>query len=377
MRRKSTNMQAIVEVKEEPEIIHCVDLFCGVGGLTHGLIKGGVRVLAGIDIDSQCRFAYEANNKSIFIEKDINQITGNALENIFGNSKFRLLAGCAPCQPFSSYSRKSNRVNEDTKWELISAFSRLVKETKPDFVTMENVPQLLDHQVFQDFLKDLKDYSISFSVIECVNYGVPQTRRRLVLIASRLGNIDLLPPSFFDYDDNATVQKAISHLPKINAGDSDLNDPLHSASSLSNLNLLRIQSSKPGGSWRDWDKSLLAQCHRKKSGQTYPSVYGRMTWNEPSPTITTQCFGYGNGRFGHPEQDRAISLREAAILQTFPEDYCFLAPNEKVRFATLGRLIGNAVPVRLGEVIAQSFIAHLKEMQSSKLHTNHQKRSDN
>lgn len=377
MKRKSTNVQAIATVKEKSEIINCVDLFCGVGGLTHGLIKGGVRVLAGIDIDSQCRFAYEANNKSTFIEKDINQITGNDLENIFGDSKFSLLAGCAPCQPFSSYSRKSNRVSKDTKWELISVFSRLVKENKPDFVTMENVPQLLDHQVFQDFLKDLKDYSISFRVIECVNYGVPQTRRRLVLIASRLGNIDILPPSFFGYDNNVTVQKAISHLPKINAGDSDLNDPLHSASSLSNLNLLRIQSSKPGGSWRDWDKSLLAQCHRKKSGQTYPSVYGRMTWNEPSPTITTQCFGYGNGRFGHPEQDRAISLREAAILQTFPENYCFLEPNEKVSFAKFGRLIGNAVPVRLGEVIAQSFIAHLKAMQSSKSHTNHQKKSDN
>jgi len=366
MKKKSGNINVLVEKREKIEItnetIHCIDLFCGVGGLTHGLIKGGLQVVAGIDIDPQCRFAYETNNNSMFIEKDVNQLTGYNLENIFGDSKLRLLAGCAPCQPFSTYSRKSNRVRNDTKWELVSTFSRLVKESKPDFVTMENVPQLLDHQVFKDFLEDLQGYEIKFRIIECVNYGVPQTRKRLVLIASRLGCIDILPPSFFDYHNKVNVRQSIFHLPAIDAGGSDPKDPLHTASSLTNINLRRIQASKAGGTWRDWDESLLAQCHRKKSGQTYPSVYGRMSWNEPSPTITTQCFGYGNGRFGHPEQDRAISLREAAILQTFPENYCFLAPNEKVSFAKLGRLIGNAVPVRLGEVIAQSLISHLQNL---------------
>lgn len=157
-----------------------------------------------------------------------------------------------------------------------------------------------------------------------------------------------------------TVRQAIAHLPALAAGCCDPNDSLHTASSLSEINLYRIRASKPGGTWRDWDESLLAQCHRKQSGQTYPSVYGRMEWDAPSPTITTQCFGYGNGRFGHPEQDRAISLREAAILQTFPDDYCFLAPGEKTNFAKLGRLIGNAVPVRIGELVAQSLVSHLQ-----------------
>jgi DNA (cytosine-5)-methyltransferase 1 len=344
----------------QEQSICCIDLFCGAGGLTHGLSKGGIRVIAGIDLDPQCCFPYKQNNHSCFIEKDVSQLTGNELTDIFGDSKLRLLAGCAPCQPFSTYSRRGRRVRNDTKWGLISDFGRLVKETQPEFVTIENVSQLLDHQVFADFLKDLEDYEISYRIVDCVHYGVPQTRKRLVLIASRLGKIELLPPNVNE-NSNVTVHQAIAHLPALAAGCSDPNDSLHTASSLSELNLRRIRASKPGGTWRDWDKSLLAQCHRKQSGQTYPSVYGRMEWDAPSPTITTQCFGYGNGRFGHPEQDRAISLREAAILQTFPDNYSFLAPGEKVNFAKIGRLIGNAVPVRIGELVAQSLITYLKK----------------
>jgi len=125
--------------------------------------------------------------------------------------------------------------------------------------------------------------------------------------------------------------------------------------------LKRIKASTPGGTWRDWPKTLVAECHKKHSGDTYPSVYGRMEWDTPSPTITTQCFGYGNGRFGHPEQDRAITLREAAILQTFPHNYHFLRAGEAVRFSVLGRLIGNAVPVRLGEVVGETLIKHVRQ----------------
>lgn len=363
MKRKLSTVNTCEKRRTHPnnisKEIHCIDLFCGVGGLTHGLIKGGVKVIAGVDLDPQCRFSYEKNNNSIFIERDVNKLTGNELADMFGDSKLRLLAGCAPCQPFSTYSRKGRRVRNDTKWGLVSDFGRLVKETQPDFVTMENVPQILDHQVFKNFLEDLKGYEIWYRVVECVDYGVPQTRRRLVLIASRLNKIELLPPNSSERH-NATVRQAISHLPALAAGYSDPNDPLHTASSLSELNLRRIRASKPGGTWRDWDESLLAQCHRRQSGQTYPSVYGRMEWDAPSPTITTQCFGYGNGRFGHPEQDRAISLREAALLQTFPDTYCFLDLGEQVSFAKLGRLIGNAVPVRIGEIVAQSLLKHLQ-----------------
>jgi DNA (cytosine-5)-methyltransferase 1 len=352
-----------VEVQDANDakgLIDCIDLFCGVGGLTHGLIRGGIRVSAGIDLDPNCRFPYENNNTSKFLERDIRNLPGDELKRIFGSAKFRLLAGCAPCQPFSTYSRKGRQVRNDTKWDLVSDFGRLVQEVQPELVTMENVPQILDHEVFKNFLRALEGYSIWWKVIDCADFGVPQTRKRLVLLASRFGKVELLPP---DTSDNLcnTVRKAIFHLPPLSAGSSDSSDLLHAASSLSALNLSRIKSSKPGGTWRDWDNALIAKCHRKASGQTYPSVYGRMEWDTPAPTITTQCFGFGNGRFGHPVQDRAISLREAAILQTFPESYCFLAPGERACFSKLGRLIGNAVPVRIGETIARSLLRHVQE----------------
>lgn len=344
---------------QDDSLISCIDLFCGVGGLTYGLIKGGIRVIAGIDLDPQCRFPYESNNDSVFIERDVQNLSGSELATMFGDAKFKLLAGCAPCQPFSTYSRKGRQVRDDRKWELISDFGRLVRETQPDFVTMENVPQLLDHKVFKDFLRDLSGYETWYDVVDCVQYGIPQTRKRLVLLASRLGSVKLMPPNKFgSCSTTVTVRQSISHLPPLEAGGSNPDDPLHTASSLSDLNLRRIRASKPGGTWRDWDDELLAKCHRKTTGKTYPSVYGRMEWDAPSPTITTQCFGFGNGRFGHPEQDRAISLREAAILQTFPENYRFVAPDERVTFNKLGRLIGNAVPVRIGEVVALSLREH-------------------
>lgn len=339
--------------------ISCIDLFCGVGGLTHGLVKGGVRVVAGVDLDPQCRFPYESNNDATFLERDVHDLAGADLADIYGDANLRLLAGCAPCQPFSTYSRPGRKNRENTDWELIKDFGRLIRETQPELVTMENVPQLLNHKVFNEFLRELRGYEIWCHVVDCTQYGVPQTRKRLVLLASRLGPVELLSPEAFG-SSPMDVRQAISHLPAIEAGSSDPDDPLHTASSLSELNFRRIKASKPGGTWRDWDDELLAQCHRKSSGQTYPSVYGRMEWDVPSPTITTQCFGYGNGRFGHPEQHRAISLREAAILQTFPGDYRFVAPGERVRFDRLGRLIGNAVPVKIGEVVARSFVKHVR-----------------
>jgi len=348
------------------ETIACVDLFCGLGGLTHGLVRGGVQVVAGVDVDAHCRFPYEENNNAKFIGADVRRLTGRDVSGLWGDCAHSLLAGCAPCQSFSTYSRKGRRSRKDTKWDLLADFGRLVQEVNPDFVTMENVPQLLDHRVFGAFLDALRDYYIWWDTIDCAQYGVPQTRKRLVLLASRLGPISILPPrtdqngSFIDESGNTvTVRRAISHLPPLAAGESDPNDPIHSACSLSELNLRRIRASLPGGTWRDWDAALVASCHRKNSGETYPSVYGRMEWDAPAPTITTQSFGYGNGRFGHPEQDRAISLREAAILQTFPETYRFLQDGERLRFYVLGRMIGNAVPVRIGEIVAKSLLSHL------------------
>ncbi|MCQ4269027.1 DNA cytosine methyltransferase [Pseudomonas stutzeri] len=337
--------------------IKAVDLFCGVGGLTHGLIRGGIEVKAGVDLDGSCRYPFEKNNSAKFIECDVGSLQSSDIVDFLSGEGYSLLAGCAPCQPFSTYSRKGRNKNHENQWPLALEFARLANDIKPDFITMENVPQLADHDVFQDFVRSLVGYESWWGVVECSAYGIPQTRKRLVLIASRLGPYGLrLTPTHLS---PVTVRETIGRLPKIEAGCFHPKDELHASPSLSRVNMERIQASIPGGTWRDWPEGLHAACHKRASGATYPSVYGRMEWDKPSPTITTQCFGYGNGRFGHPEQDRAISLREAAMLQTFPHNYKFLAKGEKARFNRLGRLIGNAVPVRLGEVIAKTLISHV------------------
>jgi DNA (cytosine-5)-methyltransferase 1 len=243
---------------------------------------------------------------------------------------------------------------------LLYAFQRLIKEVQPELVTMENVPDVTKHQVYHDFVASLEeDYEIWSGTVACVDYGLPQRRRRHVLLASKLGKIKLIEPTHAN--DHVTVRKKIEHFPAIAAGECHPTDPMHRSASLTPINLERIQHSVEGGTWKDWRPDLRAKCHQKESGKTYPSVYGRMSWDKPSPTMTTLCYGFGNGRFGHPTQDRGISLREAATLQSFPEDYVFMPP-DKITFKAVGRMIGNAVPVRLGEVIGLSLQQHIKDL---------------
>ena len=342
--------------------VSCVDLFCGAGGLTHDFKLEGLPVAAGVDIDPACRYPYEINNGSLFVEKNITKLTSNEVDHLFDPSDWRVLAGCAPCQPFSTYSQRYDQ-KRDGKWGLLYEFFRLVEELHPDIVTIENVAALERHQVFKDFVSALIaiGYSVWHKVVDCADYGVPQNRKRLVLIASLHGPLPLISRTHEPYQ-WCTVRESIQSLPKINAGEQCPYDLLHTASRLSPLNLKRIQASKPGGSWYDWPKHLVATCHRSVTGKTYPSVYGRMEWDKPAPTMTTQCHGYGNGRFGHPKQDRAISLREAAILQSFPRTYRFVRPGDPVQFSVVGRLIGNAVPVYLGRAIARSILGHLSSL---------------
>ncbi|MGD7069396.1 DNA cytosine methyltransferase [Acetobacter sp. AAB5] len=349
-------------IKKSHTSIDAVDMFCGAGGLTHGLELAGVDVRLGVDIDPACAYPYEHNNKSVFLLKSIENLEKKDVIPYINNSNFLLLAGCAPCQPFSTYRQKNN-ILIDKRWYLIEHFSRLIDTIKPHFVTMENVPRLAKQDVFKEFVSNLesKNFFVSFSIVNCADYGIPQKRNRLVLLASKLGPISLMKPTT-PMPFSLTVRDAIKNCPLLHAGEVHSHDPLHQAPSLSKVNMLRIQASKPGGSWRSWDKALVTDCHKKTTGQTYPSVYGRMVWDAPSPTITTQYYGFGNGRFGHPEQDRAISLREGAILQSFPPKYSFVPPNSKVSKKTVGRLIGNAVPVNLGKIIGETFIEHLREI---------------
>ncbi len=338
--------------------INAVDLFCGAGGLTRGLEKSGINVLLGIDIDPACRYPYEKNNNSKFLLKSIDDVTPEEIKTHYNSNAYSLLAGCAPCQTFSSYNPKSN--SSDKRWWLLLQFARLIEEVSPELVTMENVPGLIKQDVFNKFISKLKsnDYNVSYSIVQCEQYGLPQTRRRLVLLASKYGKISLITPKEFN-SKPSTVRQAIGKLNTLKAGSIDSMDKLHQSSGLSEINIKRIQHSLPGGTWRDWPDELIADCHKKKSGKTYPGVYGRMEWDKPSPTLTTQFFGFGNGRFGHPEQNRAISLREGAILQSFPKYYKFVPPGEPYYVKTLGRLIGNAVPVKLGEIIGKSILKHV------------------
>lgn len=345
-------------------MIEAVDLFCGAGGLTKGLENAGINVSLGIDIDPICAYPYEANNKARFLLKSVDQVEAKEL---FSKKKgYRLLAGCAPCQPFSKY-RQGIESKSDKRWKLLYEFRRLINQTLPDFVTMENVPRLQEEKVFRDFVLSLNKlgYKTSYQVVNCADYGVPQQRNRLVLLASKHGELNLIPPTHKP-SKYKTVRDVLEELDPIKAGEALEKDPLHLSASLSPINLKRIKSSKQGGTWRDWDKKLVAKCHQKATGKTYPSVYGRMSWDQPSPTITTQFFGFGNGRFGHPVQHRAISIREGAILQSFPKGYKFIKKGEEIQIKHLGRLIGNAVPVRLGEVIGKSIKQHIKEIKRKK-----------
>ena len=338
--------------------VAAIDLFCGVGGLTKGLEKSGVEVKLGIDIDPACEYPFTANNNADFLLKAVEKLTPEDLDSAFGKNVICLLAGCAPCQTFSTYNQKAKP--SDRRWWLLLQFARLVGEMQPHLVTMENVPRLIKQDVFTEFVDSLKSYGyfVSYEIVNCADYGVPQNRERLVLLASKLGPIRMLSPSEARKK-KVSVRQAIGKLPSIKAGETHTNDRLHVCSILSDLNMKRIRASISGGTWRDWDKRLVADCHKKKTGKTYPSVYGRMSWDEPSPTVTTQFYGFGNGRFGHPEQDRAISLREGAILQSFPKGYKFTSPREPIYIKTIGRLIGNAVPVILAEVIGKSILKHL------------------
>lgn len=345
--------------------IGVVDVFCGIGGLSHGFKREGFDVVAGIDSDSSCRYAYETNLNARFIEADVTKITKNEIVELFNKRKFsfRVLVGCAPCTPFSIYvGRYRKKQQNDARWSLLNEFSRLVKATKPDVISMENVPRLTRHNIFAKFVRELKraGYSVTYQTVRAEHYGVPQRRSRLVLFASLWGEVELLAPTHLHKP--KTVKDAIGALPKLKAGKACPSDRLHVTRNLSDRNLARLQSTTQGGSWKDWDEELQLKCHKKKKGKSFRSVYGRMRWDAPSPVITTQCLGIGNGRFGHPKQDRAISIREAAILQSFPRNFRFLPPRAQINGTQLARQIGNAVPVRLGRIIARSIKHHLSEV---------------
>ncbi|SOD17002.1 DNA cytosine methyltransferase [Nitrosomonas ureae] len=299
-----------------------------------------------------------------FSHSNITTFNENELSLIFNQTKqdATLFCGCAPCQPFTRQNTRKPDSENDTRRTLLSRFGELIEKFLPDYVFVENVPgiqSLTGHGILISFKKNLENlgYKTVIKVVESQNYGVPQRRRRLVFLASKNTEIDLPAPTHgpgteIPYE---TVRKRISHLPAIDAGEVHKAIPNHRAARLSSLNLQRIMSTPSEGSRADWPTELRLACHTKTGYTGHTDVYGRMKWDEPASGLTTRCISLSNGRFGHPEQHRAISVREAAALQTFPDNFIFHGS-----LNSQARQIGNAVPVLLAKVIGRHILEHMK-----------------
>jgi len=334
-----------------------VDLFCGVGGLSLGFKRVGFKIAAGVDLDDAGAYAFERYTGGKFIKADVAALDAATVKQLLGDTGPKILIGCAPCQSFSEYNKKSR----GSSWNLLPAFCRVIEGAEPDIVSMENVARLVDYKggrIFNTFVNRLSraGYNVSWYLVSSADYGISQRRRRLILFASKRGFVELIPPS---HDGPITLRRVIGAMPRLSAGGENANDRYHRAQRLSERNLRRINNTAQGGGWRDWPQRLRVPCHNTERGGEFGSVYGRLSWDEVGPTITTQFFKLGTGRFGHPSQHRALSLREGAVIQTFPKRFHFVSPTDKLAFDRIGRLIGNAVPVRLGEVVARSIRNHI------------------
>ena len=332
-----------------------IDFFCGCGGTSAGLQAAGMKIVAGIYVDPKAIATYRKNfPDSVIINQDISSVDEKDIDKLITKNKkdFVVFSACAPCQPFSQQNRFKS--NKDSRKNLLSELHRFIEKIAPDFILIENVPGMQKIQdgpfpAFLNFIKNL-NYKYNYAVLNAVNFGVPQNRKRLVLLAAKKTDISLPTPQFGPgLKKYKVVRDAIEKFPRINAGENDISIPDHQAASLSPLLLERIKALKPGESRINWPKKLQLQCHKKCNGHT--DVYGRLDWDKPSVTLTTKCISLSNGRFGHPEQNRALSVREAAAIQTFPDDFLFEgSPWEKAR------QIGNAVPVQFAKVLGIQII---------------------
>lgn len=333
-----------------------IDFFCSAGGVTCGFKAAGVNVLGGIDIDLNCKETYEKNNQAKFLAADVSTLDRSALTKEFGirrGQRNLIFIGCSPCQYYSNI--KTDKERSARSRLLLSDFQDFVAHYRPGFIFVENVPGFEKKngspiQKFKNFLIN-NNYVIDDRVLNAKDFGVPQNRRRYVLIATRVKRRIKLPEP--ENSEVLTIREVIGDkrvFPPIPAGYNDATDFIHSSAALSDLNLERIKATAhDGGDRRTWPEGLQLNCYRNHTG--HYDVYGRMYWDKPSPTITTRFNSYSNGRYGHPVQDRAISLREGAILQSFPLKYKFYSQS----VVMIAKMIGNAVPPELARRIAKQF----------------------
>lgn len=345
--------------------IKVFDFFSGCGGTSKGFQNTGMDIVFALDNDPDCQKTYLLNFPGVqFFPDDIKNLPIDSLNSMVNNCKGHaiLFSGCAPCQPFTRHHTQRNPI--DTRRMLLRKFLEFIQYHLPDFVFIENVPGLkkIDGKdnPFYEFEESLHkyNYQLKYDIIKAQDYGVPQRRRRLVLIASHNGIIDFPPrthgPNTLNHD-YATIREWIEDLPPIEAGQDHPQIPNHRAANLSPLNIERIVSTPEGGDWRDWPEHLRLDC--RPDGYTgYTDVYGRMWWDKPATGLTTRCISLSNGRFGHPVQNRAISVREAACIQTFPIDFHFMG-----NLNSMAKQIGNAVPPLLAQRFGENFTRYLTD----------------
>ncbi|PWN05451.1 DNA cytosine methyltransferase [Rhodohalobacter mucosus] len=333
-----------------------VDFFCGAGGVTCGFRQANVDVLGGIDVDDVYKDTYERNNPgSKFIHKDISKLSYEELQEQIAIEKDDdnlIFIGCSPCQYYTNL--KTDKTKSKNSRLLLKDFQKFVDYFNPGYIFIENVPgfdKSKDSPIakFKDFLS-IKNFVFDDKVINAKYFGVPQNRRRYVLIATRIQTQISIPEG--DKKNLKTVEDAIGNydeFPPVEAGHIDKTVFMHTVAGLTDINLKRIKKvSKDGGNRLDFsdDVNLQLDCYKNHSGHT--DVYGRMSWDKPAPAITTKFRYTSSGRYGHPEQDRAISIREGATLQSFPKGYVFYANS----LSAIGKMIGNAVPPKLAEEVA-------------------------
>ena len=343
------------------------DFFSGCGGTSAGLRAAGLEVAAGLDFDPEAALTFRWNFPGAhFIEKDIREVRARDLDGLIGQEREVpiVFTACAPCQPFSKQNRQKKA--DDRRISLLDELRRFVRRFRPEYLFVENVPGMqrgcdVEGPLagFVAFLSR-SGYSTRHDVVQSLRYGVPQFRQRLLLAATRMGPLELPPPTHgpgTSNPDHPTVWQAIGGYPALAAGEADAGIPNHRACSLSPLNLARIRATPEGGTRKDWPPDLVLRCHRGYDGHS--DVYGRLHRDRPAAALTTRCISLSNGRFGHPTQDRALSIREAAAVQTFEDSFVF-----KGSMNSMAQQIGNAVPVRLAQVFGLHFLAHWQSARS-------------
>lgn len=341
-----------------------IDFFSGCGGASEGLRQAGLDIAIGLDFDKKASETYEANfPEAKFYNVDIRELDEKELAAAFIDINQKeeplLLVACAPCQPFSSQNKAKSE--DDIRRTLLDETHRFINELQPDYIFIENVPGLQNidkdkegpYKRFIQFL-NMQNYKFIEFIAKSEEYGVPQRRKRFVLLASKIGQLEIPAKTHGEgLSPIPTVKDFIGGFPVIKAGEIHPDDPWHRCPMLNERNLERIQHTLEGGDRRNWPDHLINECHKTHSG--HMDVYGRMSWDKPAPTLTTRCYSYSNGRFGHPDtnQHRAISVREASRLQTFPKDFIF-----KGSVVEASRQIGNAVPCEMAKQFGLAIQRH-------------------